>query len=191
MLRFQTYFGVPIPPFREEKLGAGSTTIRFVITGRIPSKKNNEMAVSVRRDAKKLLFDTQNSKGSVDLNDALLAVNAVYSKIRPNMDYLAFVEAQKPKIQAQAAEWSRRLEGKGLIFPLQKASMSLKLYFKDRYVTDTVNKQQTIQDLLIECGIIANDDYQTLNPISSASSRYNSEIRDNLAFISLSFLLPK
>jgi hypothetical protein len=191
MLRFQTYFGVPIPPFREEKLGAGSTTIRFVITGRIPSKKNNEMAVSVRRDAKKLLFDIQNSKGSVDLNDALQAVNAVYSKIRPNTDYLAFVEKQKPKIQAQAAKWSERLYDKGLVFPLQKASMSLKLYFKDRYVTDTVNKQQTVQDLLIECGVIANDDYMTLNPISSASSRYNSEIRDNLAFISLSFLLPK
>lgn len=149
------------------------------------------MAVSVRRDAKKFLFDLQNSKGEINLNDALQAVNLVYAKIRPNQDYLAFVEAQKPLIQAQAATWSKRLEDKGLIFPLQKASMSLKLYFKDRYITDTVNKQQTIQDLLIECGVIANDDYQTLNPITSASSRYNHEVSDNLAFISLSFLLPK
>lgn len=189
MLRFQTYFGVPIPPFKEEKLGAGSVTIRFVITGIIPSKKNNEMAVSVRRDAKKLLFDLQKEKGSVNLDDALKAVSAVYSKIRPNQDYLDFVEIQKPKIQAQAAEWSKRLGDKGLIFPLQKASMSLRLYFKDRYVTDTVNKQQTIQDLLIECGVIANDDYKTLNPISSASACYYQELIHNIAFISLSFRL--
>ena len=30
--RYQTYFKIPIPPFKEEKLGAGSTTIRFIIT---------------------------------------------------------------------------------------------------------------------------------------------------------------
>jgi hypothetical protein len=191
MLRFQTYFGVPIPPFKEEKLGAGSTTIRFVITGTIPSKKNCERSVSVRRDAKKLLFDTQKTEGFVNLDDALKAVYAVYSKITPNFKYLTFVEAQKPVIQAQAAEWSERLGKKGLIFPLPKAAMSLRLYFKDRYVTDTVNKQQTIQDLLIACGVIANDDYKSLNPISSASACYYQELIHDIAFVSLSFQLPK
>lgn len=189
MLRFQTYFGVPIPPFKEEKLGAGSCTIRFVITGVIPSKKNNQMAVSVRRHAKKLLFDTQTSKGEIKLDDALQAVNAVYSKMRGNQDYLDFVEAQRPKIIAQMAQWSTRLRDKGLIFPLQKASMCLRLYFKDRYVTDTVNKQQTIQDLLVACGVIANDDYNTLNPIHSESACYYQELIYNIAFISLSFRL--
>jgi hypothetical protein len=47
--RFATYFGVPIPPFKEEKLGAGSIAIRFVITGKIPSKKNNQQSVAVRK----------------------------------------------------------------------------------------------------------------------------------------------
>ena len=42
--RFLTYFGVPVPPFKEEKIGAGSVTIRFVVTGKIPSKKNNQMS---------------------------------------------------------------------------------------------------------------------------------------------------
>lgn len=189
MLRFQTYFDVAIPPFKEEKIGAGSTTIRFVVTGPIPSKKNNTMAVSVRSIAKQLLFDTQKLKGHVNLDDALKAVNAVYSKIRPNQDYRDFVEVQKPKIQAQAAKWSERLEGKGLIFPIQKAAMSLRLYFKDRYVSDTVNKQQTIQDLLVECGVIANDDYKSLNPITSASACYYQELIHNIAFISLTFRL--
>lgn len=188
MLRFQTYFDVAIPPFKEEKLGAGSTTIRFVIAGPIPSKKNHNMAVSVRRDAKKMLFDNQKN-GFVSLDDALKAINAVYSKIRPNQEYREFVEAQKPIIQSQAAKWSERLGEKGLIFPLQKAAMSLRLYFKDRYVSDTVNKQQTIQDLLVECGVIANDDYKSLNPITSASACYYQELIHNIAFISLTFRL--
>jgi hypothetical protein len=180
---------VPIPPFKEQKLGAGSTTIRFVITGVVPSKKNNQMAVSVRKYAKKLLFDTQNSKGEIKLDDALEAVNAVYAKMRGNQDYYEFVEAQKPIIASQMLEWSRRLKDKGLIFPLTKASMSLRLYFKDKYVTDTVNKQQTIQDLLVECGVIANDDYKSLNPIHSESACYYQELIYNIAFISLSFRL--
>ena len=43
-LRAVTYFGVVIPPFKEEKLMAGSKTIRFVIAGNIISKKNNSLA---------------------------------------------------------------------------------------------------------------------------------------------------
>ncbi len=191
MLRFQTYFGVPIPPFKEQKWGAGAASIRFVITGGIPSKKNNQMSVAVRRDAKDFLFQKQKNGENVTFQDALTAVDLVYSKMRGNQDYEAFVKEQKPKIQAQMQEWSSRLYEKGLIFPLQRASMNLRLYFKGRHITDTVNKQQTIQDLLVECGVIANDDYKTLNPITSASACYYEELIHNIAFISLSFQLPK
>lgn len=191
MLRFQTYFGVYIPPFKEEKLGAGSITIRFIIAGKVPSKKNNTMAVAVRRDAKAFLFDIYRKNNVVTLKDALQSVNMVYAKVRGNKEYAEFVKKCKPVIQQQASEWSKRLADKGLIFPLTKSSMSLRLYFKDRYVTDTVNKQQTIQDLLIESGVIANDDYKSLNPIHSASACYYEELIHNIAFISLSFKLPK
>jgi hypothetical protein len=190
-MRALCYFGVNIPPFKEQKLGAGAASIRFVIKGRIPSKKNNQMAVAVRRDAKNFLFEKQKTGQPVTFQDALAAVDLVYSKMRSNQDYEAFVKEQKPIIQAQMQKWSASLYEKGLIFPLQKAAMNLRLYFKDRYVTDTVNKQQTIQDLLIECGVIANDDYKSLNPISSASACYYEELIHNIAFISLSFQLPK
>lgn len=191
MLRFQTYFGVPIPPWKERKWGAGAATIRFIITGKIPSKKNNQMSVTVRREAKDFLFEKQKTGENITFQDAMEAVNLVYSKMRGNQDYQEFVKEQKPTIVAQMQDWSSRLYDKGLIFPLQRASMNLRLYFKDRYITDTVNKQQTIQDLLIECGVIANDDYKTLNPISSASACYYEELIHDIAFVSLSFQLPK
>ena len=62
--RFISYFGVSIPPFKEEKLGAGSTTIRFVITGKIPSKKNNQMSVAVRVHARKWISELQKKRVS-------------------------------------------------------------------------------------------------------------------------------
>lgn len=185
-MRVKTYFGVPIPPMKRKPIGAGSTTIRFVITGRIPSKKNNQQAITVRRDAMSYIIQ-QEKEGKRP--DARKAVKLCYSKMRGNDGYREFVERVKPILQKQASWWADRLKDKGLIFPIAKATMSLDLMFKDRYVTDTVNKQQTIQDILIEAGIIANDDYNTLNPIHSESACYYEELHDSIAFISLSFRL--
>lgn len=190
-MRYQTYFGVPIPPFKEEKLGAGAATIRFVISGRIVSKKNNQQAVTVKKFAREWANEQKKTGRPATWDDVHTAIGMVTSKMRGNQAYNEFLETYKPIIQAQAKEWSDRLFDKGLVFPLQKASMNLRLYFKDRHITDTVNKQQTIQDLLIEAGIIANDDYKTLNPISSASACYYEELVHSIAFISLSFQLPK
>lgn len=189
--RFQTYFGEPIPPFKEEKLGAGSITIRFVITGKIPSKKNNQQAVTIRKDARNWINETFKRNGQITIKDAHRAVSMCRAKMRGNRPYQEFLAKVKPTIQKQAAVWAKRLENKNLVFPLHKSSLSLRLYFKDRYVTDTVNKQQTIQDMLIDCQIIENDDYKTLNPIHSASACYYEEIINDIAFISLSFRLDK
>ncbi|HTQ65346.1 MAG TPA: hypothetical protein VMI12_11135, partial [Puia sp.] len=174
--RFQTYFGIPIPPFKEEKLGAGSTTIRFVVTGKVPSKKNSQQAVTIRQSARNFLKSTLAQKGHITYDDAQKAIGMCYAKMRGNAEYKSFINKVKPVIQQQMAEWSNRLRDKGLIFPISKATLSLRLYFNNRYVTDTVNKQQTIQDLLVECGVIADDDYDSLNPIHSASACYYEEL---------------
>ena len=113
----------------------------------------------------------------------------VKSKMRGNVPYIEFLAKVKPIIIEEMQEWSARLSNKGLIFPIPKAAMSLRLYFKDRYITDTVNKQQTIQDLLVHCGVISNDDYKSLNPIHSASASYYEEIIYDISFVSLSFRL--
>lgn len=185
--RIFTYFGVHVPPWKEEKLGSGGITIFFVLTGKTPSKKNNQQAVAVRKFARKWALDEKKVRPVPTWADVHKAISMVFAKMRGNAEYISFLEKVKPLLQHQCAYWSERLFSKGVIFPLQKATMTLKLYFKDRYVTDTVNKQQTIQDVLKSCGIIANDDYKTLNPIHSASACYYEEIVKDISFISLSF----
>lgn len=187
--RFQTYFGIPIPPFKEKKLGAGSTTIRFVVTGKVPSKKNSQQAVTIRQKARDFLNLTYKQKGVISITDAQKAIGMCYAKMRGNAEYKHFINITRPIITEQMQEWSKRLRDKGLIFPLDKTTLSLRFYFNNRYVTDTVNKQQTIQDLLVECGVIADDDYDTLNPIHSASACYYEELIYSISFISLSFKL--
>lgn len=191
MSKFLTYFGVVVPNFREEKLGAGAVTIRFVLKGRIPSKKNHQQAVSRRKEAKEYLHTRLKETGHVSIADALAAVDMVQAKMRGNDRYLAFVKEFKPIIQEQMRVWEQRLGPKGLKFPIKRAALSLKLYFADRHITDTVNKQQSIQDLLIDCGVVANDDYRILNPISSSSASYYQELPENICLVSMSFKMEK
>ncbi len=187
--RFQTYFGVPIPPQKRKKFGSGTTTIRFVLTGKIPSKKNNQQAVSVRKVARNWAKE-QEKRGKIPTwYDVHKAINMVSSKMRGNAAYIEFLKLVKPVVHEQMKFWARRLQDKGLTFPLPKSTMTLRLYFKDRYIRDTVNSQQTIQDALVECGVLSNDDYNTVNPIYSESECYYEEIIYNIAFISLSFKL--
>lgn len=186
--RFKTYFGIPIPPFKVEPLGAGSVTIRFVLTGNIISKKNNEQAVAVRRFARQYLKDKA-VNGQVSLEDAMKAVRMVHAKIRGNAEYLKFVERCKPVLIQQMQYWSARLQERGLFFPLPKAALSITLYIKDRYRRDTANAQQTIQDVLKDCGVIIDDNDSVINPITAQSARYYEELIHNIAFVSLSFRL--
>lgn len=188
-LRFQTYFGVPIPPFKEEKIGAGSTTIRFVLTGPIISKKNNELAVSVKYKARSFLKEQFAKNGVITFEDAWNAVDMVEAKVVGNKHYAAFLEKLRPIISDQKQFWIDRLQKKGLMFPLPKSSIKVRLYIKDQYRRDTVNAHQTIQDLLKDCKVIVDDDDGHINPINAASARYYKELIYNIAFISLTFRL--
>lgn len=184
--RFITYFGVSIPPFKEEKLGAGSITIRFVITGRIPSKKNNSMAVTIRKDARAYIKKLS-AKGFLTPDEAQKAIGRTHSKVRGNVEYQKWVLTQKPIMLEQMHTWVKRLASKGLVFPLQNCTISTRFYHNNNYSIDTLNKAQSVQDLLVDCKIIQDDNYNVLNPIHYASANYKDELIYSICFISLSF----
>jgi hypothetical protein len=188
--QIKKWFGVYIPPFKEEKYGSNIIPIRFVLTGKIPSKKNNQMSVAVRRFAREFAKKQEKTGKQPTWATVNRAISLCTSKVRPNSEYIEWVERMKPVLHEQSSFWAEKLEKYGIVFPLTKATMSLRLYFKGRHITDTVNKQQSIQDLLVAAGIIANDDYKTLNPIHSASACYYEEVIYDIAFISLSFKRP-
>ncbi len=186
--RFQTYFDIPIPPKKRKKIGAGSTTIRFVLTGKIPSKKNNQQAVTIRKYAREWA-NSQKEIRSATWDEVHKAISICTSQMRGNSKYVSFLEKVKPLLQEQMLIWSNRLSEKGLIFPLPPASFNLSLYWKDRYIRDSANALQTIQDALVDSGILSNDDYTKLNPIYVESDNFYDEIIHNIAFISLTIKL--
>lgn len=185
-----SWFGIALPPWRNKKIGAGAVTIRFVIKGRVPSKKNNQQAIAVRKEAYEYINDLfKDGVTAVTKPQVIAAVKKVHAKMRGNDQYKEFLEAQRPIIEAQRQVWVERLQDKGLIFPLSSASLNIRFYFSQRYRQDSVNKQQSIQDLLKDCYIIQDDDYTCINPITAEADCYYEEIKENLTFVSLSFRL--
>ena len=186
-----THFGVTLPVWEPEKQGAGATTITFVLQGRVVSKKNNQMAVVYKKVARQWISKQQKTGRKPTWDDVDTILGIASAKFIGNVLYSACKKKFVPILEEQKRIWNERLAAKGLQFPLNKASMSIRFYFKDRYITDTINKQQTVQDLLIEAGIISNDDYKTINPISAVSKGFYGKLVDNIAVVRLSFKLGK
>ena len=188
---FSTIFGVSVPKWEAEKMGAGTATLTFVLQGRMPSKKNNQSAVVNSHPAKKWLENRQKKVKNLTYADFATALTMAEPVFIGNQAYKAAEKKFVPILQQQMEVWKDRLAAKGLTFPIKSAAMTVKFYFRDGRITDTVNKQQSVQDLLIAAGIVANDDYKTLNPISSASIKVTRGIRENISLIRLSVKLPQ
>ena len=183
-------FGIFVPPFKRTVFTSkGAISIYFVLSGPIPSKKNQKMAYTERKEAFKIIRDRLSGPGAITRLEARkIAIDAVWkvhSKIVANEHYKKFLADQKKDIIEQMTFWSGRFQEKGLYFPLEKASLSLQLHFKGRYVTDTINKLQTLQDLLVDCGVITDDNYKVLNPIHAESACYYEEILRDISKITL------
>lgn len=183
------YFGVSLPAWRNKKVGSGAFTIWFVISGRVPSKKNSQQAVTRRKEAYTFLHQLFKEKKTITKSEAIAAVRKVSAKMRGNDLYKTFFEEQTPVIEKQRQFWLERYGPKGLIFPISQASMNIRFYFAQKHRQDSVNKQQSIQDLLKDCNIIFDDDYTCINPIMADGDCFQGEISDTITFVSLTFRL--
>jgi hypothetical protein len=186
MSRFQTWFGVPVPPWKPKKMKGGGACLRFVVTGSIPSKKNNNQATTVRRDAYDWIDDFLNELNVLTAEQvrkmARTAVKKVFAKVIPNKPYNEFLEKNRPIIEAQAAIWAERLRDKGLIFPVEAANVKIRFYWAHRHRQDTMNKAQSILDLLVSCRVLKDDDYTVTDPEAEGQC-YHEEVVDNIAMI--------
>jgi hypothetical protein len=185
MPRIQRICGIRVPIFNEPKIGTGAITIRFVLEGLLISKKNNESAIPDARWASSYLGMVFKEKGAISLQDAKDALGMVKVRFVGNPKYRACKKTFIPVIKAQMEQWEPLLAEYGFKFPLQEAVLNVKLAFKDKYRTDTINKMQTIHDLLVESGAITDDDYTVLNPVRGYSKLFDKRLTENVALISL------
>lgn len=178
--RITSVHGVLLPP-KKKLIVDRYVTVRFVITGTIPSKKNMIWAATNLFKLLRKLYAFDVVKDCVDwLRSNLKAF------IRNSEKYKQWVDTQTPIILEQAAaEASRYAVKHGLTFPLDNVTISVYHYWADNVARDNSNKYDSIIDLLVACQILMDDRWQVVHENRSASECYYGDIRDHITTIDI------
>lgn len=163
-------FGVYLPPKRVLK-PEKHLTIRFVLEGHIPSKKNMIRADHNLYTLYKSACALKSGKACAEYIKDRLRVF-----VRNSGEYQQWMVKAKAEIQFQSQFWRLKYEKFGFIYPLDDVSIKVYHYWNDNKERDLTNKLDTINDLLVDSGVICNDNWQTVNQIHSECGIYSGEI---------------
>src|SRR6185369_4059684 len=112
-----------------------------------------------------------------------MAMDRIRAFIRNDSAYLDWRQAKKEILQDQVRAEMKRYEKFGVVLPASNVSVKVYHYWKDNMVRDLGNKLETINDLLVDCGIVADDSWQVIGKIESDGELYRGEILEPITTI--------
>jgi hypothetical protein len=177
-------FGVYIRP-RKKKIYNKSITLRFVIEGSIPSKKNNQVAIVKWKEADRIAEKIFQSGKQISATEYDKIKRFTKAFITPSARHQKWENKVAPLIIAQRNKWTALIASKGLIWPLSKCSVSIYTYKKDRKLRDMGNRLLSVEDILVKCQVILDDNDKVLAPITLDADEYVDEITEQCTVINL------
>ncbi|MEO7046568.1 MAG: hypothetical protein ABI091_14755 [Ferruginibacter sp.] len=175
--RITSIHGILLPP-KKKQIVRKYITLRFVITGTIPSKKNMIWAATNLFSILKRLYSFKSVKECIDW----LRIN-LKSFIRNSQKYIDWMEVVKPVLIEQAAKEAKKYLKYDIIYPLDNVSVKVYHYWQDNMERDNSNKYDSIIDLFVSCGILANDAWQIVGKNESESECYSGQILKHITTI--------
>ena len=183
--RITGLFGKVMPP-RKKKKYAAYLPMHFLLKGTIPSKKNEWVPATNFRSVRNRADRTQS------VNDVLAWISdRVKCYIRPNNNFKAWEKETIQTLVEQAAHYSKKYQKYGILFPITDCSLSMYCYWATNTAKDNINKLESVQDILVDTGILSSDCWQTLNPVKVESELYSGEITENIFVITIMINLTK
>ena len=174
--RIKTYHGIPVPPWRHEPVGKTMTFV-FVVQGRIPSKKNELVGVVDRTDA----FEFLNSLTTYTKKDCITMLFKTFARIKNSKEYEKWEAETVVLLTEQLRSQQPAAEKNGLVFPLAKATIKTRFYWKGKYKRDNSNKSEGLHDALVKAHILLDDSYQVMPESGQGAKDYSDEIVNSLA----------
>ena len=179
--RIKTYHGVVVPPWREEKIKQGkSITLVFTLTKRVPSKKNELVAVVDRTDAFKYLNTLPNM---INKKQAATMLFKTFARIKNSLVYEAWETGVVEVLKIQLASQQPSAAKRGVIFPVTSAMITTKYYWKGKYRRDNSNKVEGIMDALVKANIIADDSDRVVRDTTQKARDYSDEVLESIVMI--------
>ena len=181
--RITSLHGTLLPPKKQVQVKK-YVTMRFIINGTIPSKKNMIWADNNLYSIRERLLSFRIVKECVGwLHDNLK------SFIRNSKKYQDWVEITKPVIEEQANVELAKYEKYGVKMPLTNVSIKVYHYWKDNIERDNSNKYDSIIDLFVACNVLKNDCWQVVQRNESEAECYHGEILDHITTIDVTVRL--
>lgn len=183
--RITSLHGFFLPPKKKLEIKK-YVTLRFCIPGTIPSKKNMIWAASNIMD---LVTALTMCKTLAETKECITAKFKAY--VKNSGRYNEWMKEMRPLIQDQLQiELSRYKASYNIIVPLDLVSVKIYHYWKDDLERDLDNKQSTIYDLLKNCSVISNDNWQCLYKIHSECENYIGQITQALTTVDVTYMIP-
>lgn len=170
--RVQRLFGVYIPPKKIPLPAEKYLTLRFVVTGTIPSKKNDYFAENNYRMIMHKAFKQP--------NPMMWLKDNVRSWIRGSKKYLDWLVEIDQSINEQREFWAKKYD---LVYPLDFVSIKTYFFFADNTARDLISKDEAIYDMLVHKSIIAEDDYSILHKTETEGANYRDDIPKSICTI--------
>lgn len=174
--RVQRLHGVWIP-LKQIPKPKRYLTLRFCITGIIPSKKNDFYSENNYRMIAKKAFESDNPQQYLRDN--------IKSWIRGSERYRVWCEDIAPVIHQQSAFW---MDKYGIEYPLANVSIKCTYYFADNTMLDLINKDESVFDMLVKKGIILDDNYGVLHKTASEGYCCKGEIVENICVVDVTYM---
>ena len=185
--RIKTYHGIAVPSWKHEPI-RNCMTLVFVIQGRIPSKKNELVAVVERKDAFTYMKSALSTMPEMISKQqaakmATTMVFKAYGKVVNSKAYQEWEQRAVDLFKEQQKVFIDAAQRNGIIFPISKATVSVKFYWKGKYRRDNSNKAEGLHDALVAAHILADDSDKVMPDTSQCARDYSDEITQSMAVI--------
>lgn len=182
MGRIKTYYGIPVPPWKETAMGPVITLV-FMAVGRIRSKKNELVAVVDRSDAFKYLNQLVREKRQITPKECATMLFKTYGRVVNCKEYEQWEDDLVETFKIQLQDQQPMAGKKGVIFPVKKAKVNIRYYWSNHHRHDNSNKSEGIMDALVKAQVIADDSDKVVPDTSQSARNYKDEIVSNIAMI--------
>ena len=152
----------------------------FIVTGRIPSKKNELVGVVDRNDAFEYLKPLPDV---ITKKQAITALFKTFARIKNSLVYEKWENETVELFKQQQLVFRDAAIRNGLTFPLSNVTIAIKFYWKGKYRRDNSNKSEGIHDALVKAHIIMDDSDRVMPDTEQRARDYSDEILKSMAVI--------
>lgn len=185
--RIKTHYGIAVPPWRHKPMGK-CMTIVFIIRGRIPSKKNELVAVVDRNDAFAFL---KTLPPMITHKQATTLLYKTFGRVTNSKEYEEWEEGAAEVFRGQLAKNQATAQRNGIIFPVPKAIVNVYLYWKGKYRRDNSNKSEGLHDALVKAKVLLDDSDKVMPDTAQHADDWSEEVTQSMAVIYVTIPISK